>query len=113
MLALPRNLGTPGRANSRRIPNVGPGIYEVKHVPVLPAANQFVVVSARTHDPQGIAALTLKYRVDPATNYTDVAMRDDGTGGDEIPSDGIYSGTIPPQSGGRIVAFYLEARDGA
>src|SRR5207248_2893522 len=105
-LALPRKLGTPGAVNSRRIPNAGPAIYGVKHMPVLPAAGEGVVVTAYAVDPQGVAALTLKYRIDPAPDYTDITMRDDGTGGDAIANDGLFSATIPGQPDGTIVPFY-------
>ena len=44
--------------------------------------------------------LTLNYRVDPATTYTSVPMKDDGTGGDAIAGDGLYSATIPGQAAG-------------
>src|SRR6185503_8595164 len=63
-MALPTNLGTPGAANSRRISNAGPAIYDVTHTPPLPAANEPVIVTARANDPDGIGALTLRYRVD-------------------------------------------------
>ena len=53
-------------------------------LPTLPAANQAVVVTAQVHDPDGVQNLTLYYRVDPATTYTAVTMKDDGTGGDAI-----------------------------
>jgi hypothetical protein len=110
-MALPRKLGTPGMANSRRIANAGPAIYEVKHSPLLPVAGAGVVVTARATDPQGIGALKLRYRVDPTPSYTDVTMLDNGTGGDAIANDGIYSGTIPGQASGSMVAFYIEGRD--
>jgi hypothetical protein len=116
-LALPKNLGTPGAANSRRITNAGPAIYNVQHFPSLPQASNNVVVTAQATDPNGIAALRLKYRLDsgnfnvtPAL-FTSVTMVDDGTGGDAITGDGIYSGTIPGQPGGGLASFYLEAVD--
>ena len=112
-LALPRKLGTPGTVNSRRVANAGPGIYEVKHAPILPAADGGVVITARAYDRQGVAAMTVKYRVDPTPDYTDLTMTDDGTGGDAVANDGIYSATIPGQPAGAIVAFYVEGRDGA
>ena len=112
-LALPRRLGTPAAPNSRRVANAGPAIYEVEHSPVLPTANEPVVVTARVADNNGIGALTLKYRVDPQPSYTSVAMVDNGTAGDLIMNDRVYSATIPGQSDGSIVAFYVEARDNA
>jgi len=111
-LALPRKLGTPGATNSTRIANAGPAVYDVKHSPLLPAANEAVVVTARASDRQGIAAMTLQYRVDPTPTYTSVTMRDDGAGADAVGSDGIYSAFIPGQPVGEMVAFYIAGRDG-
>jgi len=39
-LPVPRNLGTPGTANSQYHPNAGPAIHDVRHSPVLPAADR-------------------------------------------------------------------------
>ena len=111
-MSLPTNLGTPGAANSRRVSNAGPAIYDVTHTPPLPAANEPVIVTARINDPDGVNALTLRYRVDPNTALNDVAMRDDGTGGDAIAGDGIYSGTLPGRLAETLVAFHLRAQDG-
>ncbi|HVY69182.1 MAG TPA: lamin tail domain-containing protein, partial [Verrucomicrobiae bacterium] len=112
-MTLPPNPGTPGAPNSRRVANAGPAISEVIHTPVLPADRQAVVVTARVNDPDGVANVTLKYRLDPATTYTTVAMKDDGTGGDSIAGDGVYSGTIPAQATGALIAFYVQAADRA
>jgi hypothetical protein len=110
-LSLPRRLGSPGQVNSRRIANIGPAVTEVKHSPVLPAASQPIVVTARAADSHPISSVTLRYRVDPTPTYTDVTMRDDGTGGDDIANDGIWGGTIPGQPAGNMVAFYVQAQD--
>ena len=110
-LPVPPNLGTPGAPNSQYTPNAGPALYNVTHTPTVPAASQPVVVTARVHDPDGLQNLTLYYRLDPATAYKAVTMNDKGTGGDAIAGDGIFSGTIPGQSGNQIVAFYLSATD--
>jgi regulation of enolase protein 1 (concanavalin A-like superfamily) len=110
-LALPTNLGTPGAANSRLLANAGPAIWEVSHSPVLPAASQAVVVTARLHDPDGLGTRVVNYRVDPSATYTTVNLKDDGTGGDAIAGDGVYAATIPGQAAGALVAFYLEATD--
>ncbi|MGO8929591.1 MAG: lamin tail domain-containing protein, partial [Limisphaerales bacterium] len=111
VLPIPRNLGTPGAPNSTYITNAGPAMYLVTHTPPVPAANQPVVVTTCVHDPDGLRSLALYYRIDPATTYTSVTMKDDGTGGDAIARDGIYSATIPGQAANTIVAFYLSAVD--
>ena len=61
--------------------------------------------------PNGVQNLTLYYRLDPATTYTAVPMNDDGTGGDAVAGDGIFSATIPGQAANQIVAFYISATD--
>jgi hypothetical protein len=110
-MAIPTDLGTPGAPNSRAVKNAGPAIFQVIHNPIVPAANQPVVVTARVHDPDGIASVALNFRVDPATTYSTVPMTDDGAGGDAIAGDGIYSATIPAQAGPTMVAFYVQAAD--
>jgi hypothetical protein len=113
-LNTPRNPGTPGARNSIAAPNTAPAIYEVRHFPVLPAANQPAVVTARVHDPDGVTNVFLQYRVDSsinATNYTTIAMADDGSGGDAVAGDGIYSARIPGQASGTMVAFNVGAVD--
>lgn len=110
-MALPANPGTPGAANSRYATNAPPAITGVQHSPVLPAASQPFIVTARVHDPDGLASVLLNYRLDPSGTYTTLAMKDDGTGGDSIAGDGIYSATIPGQASGALVAFYVQATD--
>jgi len=110
-MPVPANLGTPGARNSRYASNAGPAIYQVSHSPAIPAANQPVVVTARVHDPSGVASLVLNYRIDPSTSYTSVPMKDDGTGGDAVANDGIFGATIPGQVARKVVAFYISATD--
>ena len=118
-LAVPSNLGSPGARNSRALNNAGPAIYAVNHSPALPAANEPVVVTARVTDPDGIGSVTLKYRVD-ATNspitlgmFTSLTMTDDGTSGDAIANDGLYTATLTGRPTGTTVDFFLEAADSA
>ncbi|HEY5233368.1 MAG TPA: lamin tail domain-containing protein [Verrucomicrobiae bacterium] len=110
-MPVPNNLGTPGMPNSRYVTNAGPAIYNVTHNPPVPAANQNVVVTTQAHDPNGVQNLTLYYRLDPATTYSSVPMKDNGTGGDAIPGDGIFSATIPGHAANQVVAFYISATD--
>ena len=111
-LNVPSNLGTPGLPNSRYKVNAGPAISEVAHSPILPT-NQPVVVTCRVNDPHGVASVNLNYRIDPSWTTNTVAMLDNGTGGDAIANDGIYSATIPSQAPGTIVAFTISAVDKA
>ncbi len=106
-LELPSNLGTPGGPNSRRVANAGPALWEVQHTPVLPAAAQNVVVSARVHDPDGVASVVLKWRHDTAAGGVTTTPMTDPDG------DGVYRATLPGQAAGRMVAFAVEAGDAA
>ena len=108
---LPTGFGTPGAANTQAATNVGPAIVDVGHWPVVPAGGQPVVVSARVSDPDGVSQVVARYRQDPSSAYTDLPLKDDGTGGDLIAGDGIYSGTIPGFPSGTLVAFYINAVD--
>lgn len=113
VMQIPTNLGTPGARNSQAVANAAPAIARVQHQPVLPAANQPVTITAQVDDPDGLSALTLQYRLDPGTDYRSVTMNDAGEAGDALRGDGIFSGVIPGQPHGTLVAFYLEGQDGA
>ena len=110
-LPVPTNLGTPGMPNSQAVTNTGPALYNVTHSPALPAASQSAVVSVQVHDPHGLQSLTLNYRLDPSSTYTSVPLLDNGTGGDVVAGDGIFSATIPGQTAGTIAAYYVSATD--
>lgn len=110
-MQVPRNLGTPGQANSRRVANAGPAITEVVHNPILPQGGEAVLVTAGVSDPDGVGTVRLRYRQDPSTTLTTVIMRDDGTGGDLHAGDGVYAGGIPARSSGQRVAFNIQATD--
>jgi len=110
---LPRSLGTPGQANSRRVANAGPAIYAATHSPPLPRSSDPVVVTCRVSDPDSISSVVLRYRIDPSTTLTSVTMRDDGAAGDLLAGDGVFSATIPGQPSGSLAAFFIEATDSA
>ena len=110
-LRVPANLGTPGQPNSRAVANAGPAIADVQHHPVLPAGGEPITVTARVHDPDGLAAVTLRYRLDPQTNWLTAPMHDDGRDGDLAAGDGIFSGLIPGTTARTIVAFQVDAAD--
>src|SRR5207253_5454356 len=91
--------------------NTGPGILDVQHAPVLPQAGQVIVVKAKVQDVDGIGPVSLKYRIDPSATYVSVNMTDDGTGADDVANDGIFAATIPGQTAGATIAFYVQAAD--
>jgi hypothetical protein len=112
-LPVPPNLGSPGAPNSTAVPNAGPAIYDVTHSPVLPQANEQVLVTARVHDPDGLSQFVVRYRIDPGTTFNSASLVDNGTGGDAVASDGLFTATLPGQNANVMVAFYVQAVDGA
>ncbi len=110
-LQMRNDLGTPGAPNSRARANGAPIIFNVTHKPTLPAAGEVIRVEARIADPDGIQSVLLKYRIDPSTALSTAPMNDYGTNGDLMPRDGIFTGVIPAQSNGKLVAFRIEASD--
>ena len=110
-LVVPTDPGSPGEANSRLLANRGPAIVEVTHTPAVPAANQPVLVTARVLDPDGLASVQLRYRLDPSATVNTLEMRDDGTGGDSVAGDGLFSATLPGRDTTTLVAYYVEAMD--
>ena len=113
-LPVPLNLGTPGLPNSMAVTHAAPAICEVNHWPPMPAANQPVLVTARFHDVNGFTPQVL-YRLDTVSNsaptYLSMPMVDDGTGGDQVAGDGLYTATIPGAATGTVVAFLVQAQD--
>ncbi len=113
-LTVPTNLGTPGAINSRAVANAAPAVTEVRHSPVLPTTGVAFNVFARVADPSGVSTVNLSYRTEnPVVSLVTVAMNDAGTSGDLLAGDGIYTGTIPGQSTGTLVAFTITATDSA
>ncbi|HEY4417819.1 MAG TPA: lamin tail domain-containing protein, partial [Verrucomicrobiae bacterium] len=110
-LPVPNNLGSPGMANSRMAANAGPAIDDVTHFPTVPAASQPVIITARISDPNTVTNVTLHWRLDPSTLSLSTAMKDDGTGGDAVAHDGIYTATLTGKPANQMVAFYLTAAD--
>jgi hypothetical protein len=97
--------GTPGAPNSTALPNAGPSFLSFQHSPAVPAAGQTVTVTAKVEDPDGIGSLTLFSSV-AGNAYSSFPM----TAG----ADGkTYTGSLPGQSAGTIVRFYVAATDAA
>lgn len=101
-LVRPDRPGTPGAANSVATANLGPTFGAVGHVPVVPARDAPVTVTAEAADPDGIAAMTLHYAVDGGAPAT-VAMSETATG---------YAVQVPVQPpAGSVVQFWIVATD--
>ena len=116
---------TPGASNSVFSPNAAPNIRQVNHTPGQPVAGQDVVVTAKVTDPEGVASVTLGYQlVNPGsyinledasyeTNWTNLPMVDDGSAGDAVPGDSVFSVTMPGtlQTHRRLVRYRITMED--
>ncbi|MDG2124282.1 MAG: lamin tail domain-containing protein, partial [Verrucomicrobiales bacterium] len=94
--------GTPGTANSAAGNNIGPTYKNLVHTPAVPDPGQPCTVSVTPLDPDGVAALQLRYAVDGGA-FNNIAM--------VTQPSGRWSGTIPGQSGSAKVQFYIAAID--
>jgi len=112
-LEMPLALGTPGQQNTAFVANRGPDIFEVQHAPVVPKANEPIVVTARASDNDGIASATLYYRSEGAGTFSNTPMLDNGSGDDKVAGDGIYTAAVPAAPAGTMRAFYIVASDGS
>jgi hypothetical protein len=111
VMDVPKNLGTPGKANSRTA-NVGPALDRLTQSPILPPAGSNTTVSIRVQDPDGIGTVSLKWQVDGnGSGWTTTGMNDSGTTGDAVAGDGLWSAQISGQSAARVVAYYVDATD--
>lgn len=105
--------GTPGGANSAARANAAPLVFEARHFPLVPASTNAVLISARLLDEEAasLSSVTLHWRLDGAPRFAELRMRDDGTGGDTLPNDGLFAALIPAQTNGAIVEFWFLAAD--
>lgn len=118
---------TPGAANAARLSasRVPPQIRQVSHSPAQPVAGTPVTVTAKITDPDGTGTVSLLYQtVDPgayirktdstyATAWTSVAMTDNGTGGDLLAGDSIFTAVLPAalQVHRRLIRYRISLAD--
>lgn len=102
-LVRPETQGTPGAPNSTLVANAGPTSQDLAHTPVVPSAGQAVTVSVDLSDPDGVASVDLNYRVENGS-FVKTTMT-------QVGSSPIWQGDVPGQGSGKVVQFYLTARD--
>ena len=102
-LERPEIFGTPGAPNSTLLANAGPTSENLTHFPVVPASGESVTISVDATDPDDIGSLTLHYRVEGGAFSTSPMT--------QVGSSPTWQGTIPGQSTGNVVQFYLTATD--
>ncbi|MGK0189428.1 MAG: hypothetical protein ACI9R3_005245 [Verrucomicrobiales bacterium] len=113
LLPIPRNLGTPGAANSQQEALPAPQVTSIRHAPAVPAASDPVRIIADITSAVPIADVQVVHRADSSNGngaWRTTAMNDDGTDGDDLAGDGIYTTTLTDyQNDGRIAQFYVVA----
>ncbi|HEY2951105.1 MAG TPA: lamin tail domain-containing protein, partial [Verrucomicrobiae bacterium] len=117
LLDVPRNLGTPGRPNSRFAPSPAPQVDALAHSPAVPHSTNTVRITARVSSAAPLESVQVFHRLDNEKGdgvWTNAVMRDDGLEGDAIAGDGIYSVELPPRPSGQLVQFHVlaSARNG-
>ncbi|MHC4499183.1 MAG: lamin tail domain-containing protein, partial [Planctomycetota bacterium] len=124
---------TPGAQNAVYADNIPPQTRQVDHSPEQPKSGEVVSITCKVTDPSGVASVTLHYQlVDPgsyipitlpygstnpayenASNWTDQTMYDDGTHGDEVADNDIYTAQMsaPLQTHRRLVRYRITVED--
>ncbi len=112
-LPVPPNLGTAGSANSAALNAPAPTVSNLKHSPPVPTSSDPVIISANVESATPLSSVNVYHRRDSSAGnaaYQSTAMNDNGTNGDELAGDGVYSATLTQhQSDNAIVQFYVQA----
>jgi len=115
-ISVPDNLGSPGSQNSRYNGSVPPQVDSIIHSPAVPTASQSVKITARVYSQSGVSSVEARVRQDDINtgyndnNYQSFTMFDNGSNGDAVSGDGVYTATITNhQVDGRMVQFYVRA----
>jgi hypothetical protein len=104
--------GTPGAANSVASSNIAPMILDVSHFPLVPKSTDPVTITAKLVDEAGAAqSATVFWRLDGEPSFTPATMVDNGTNGDALAGDGVWTAVLPAQQDKTIVEFYVRAQD--
>ena len=110
---IPTNLGTPGKTNSAAISSPAPTVSELIHSPAVPSSSEPVRVIARVHSVLPLTSVVVRHRLDNASGgnaWQSTAMHDDGSNGDEVAGDNLYTATLTQyQNNNAVVQFYVQA----
>ena len=121
---------TPGAVNAARLASAAsapPAIRSVHHSPQQPTSATAVPITATVTDPDGVASVALRYQIvspgtyirktdaafSAAANWITLPMLDDGTSGDAIAGDAIFTALIPPsvQVHRRLIRYQITVTD--
>lgn len=119
LIAPPMALGTPGRPNSRQLAAPPPQVDDLRHSPAVPKSRDAVKITARVAGavPLAPGAVRLFHRADSDAGnlpWESKPMFDDGTNGDELADDGVFTAELTEhRANGRVVQFFVEAGEPA
>ncbi len=124
---------TPAAQNAayRYTATIPPLIRQVQHEPSQPTSSDTVTITAKVTDSDGVSSVVLQYQLvepgnyipiqlpDGSTNatyfsdWTDLTMYDDGTHGDALPGDAVYTVEMPAacQAHRNLVRYRIAAED--
>jgi len=116
---------TPGKRNTTYTNNIPPHLRQVNHEPKQPKSTDDVRITVKVTDPDGVQSVILSYQPvytgnyielhDPEyeTDWTDLPMVDDGTAGDQIAGDNIYTVVVPNSlhSNRLLMRYRITAKD--
>lgn len=101
--------GTPGAINGVYTTNVSPTCKNGSRTIDLPTHSDSVPVTVLAFDPEGLARVELF--VSSGGEYVSQAMYDDGTHGDAVAGDSLFTTQIAPFASGTLVKYYAVATD--
>lgn len=101
LLSRPATGGTPGAPNSRLVANTGPTFTGLSVLPVVPLVNMPANVSIAATDSDGLTAVELLTSINGAA-FSASPMAQSGA---------VWTASIPGQSSGALVQFYIRATD--
>jgi len=101
--------GTPEKQNSVYSTNLLPVCKDGKRNIDLPKSSDKVVVTVVSFDQEGLGKVELM--VDTGAGFVSQQMYDDGTLGDVVASDSIFTSVIGTQQSGSLVKYYAKATD--
>jgi len=118
---------SPGVENNSFSTDVPPQVRQLNHSPEVPTDSDPVSITAKVTDPDGVQSVTLHYQiVDPGSyirrqdaayedvsNWINLTMVDDGSGGDLASGDSIFTAVLPAsvQVHRRLVRYRVTVTD--
>ncbi len=101
--------GTPGEINSVYTENTLPICKDGERSIELPTNSDAVTIIVTAFDTEGLSQVELF--VNTGEGYISQTMYDDGSNGDAVAGDSIYTAVIPAQISGTLVKYYALATD--